>query len=84
VESVINDHYVPVKIHIKDQPQIFERFGVQWTPTMEVLDPDATKRHQFEGFLAADAFLAHLKLSSLTPRLPARNGTRQSVAIGIS
>jgi hypothetical protein len=62
VESFINDHYVPVKIHIKDQPQIFERFGVQWTPTMEVLDPDGTKRHQFEGFLPADDFLAHLKL----------------------
>jgi TolA-binding protein len=27
-----------------------------------VLDPDGTKRHQFEGFLPADDFLAQLKL----------------------
>ena len=63
MESFVNDHYIPVKVHIKEQPQIFERFGVQWTPTMQVLDPDGTKRHQFEGFLPADDFLAHLKLS---------------------
>lgn len=62
VESFINDNYVPVKIHIKEQPQVFERFGVQWTPTMQVLDPDGTKRHQFEGFLPPEDFLAHLEL----------------------
>lgn len=62
MESFINDSFIPVKIHIKEQPNTFERFGAQWTPTIQILDPDGAKRHQFEGFLPADDFLAQLKL----------------------
>jgi hypothetical protein len=62
VESFIKDNFLPVKIHVKEQPQTFKRFGAQWTPTIQVLDPDGTKRHQFEGFLPSDDFLAQLKL----------------------
>jgi len=51
-----------VKIHIKEQPATFERFGAQWTPTIAVLDPSGAKRHQFEGYLPSDDFLAQLKL----------------------
>jgi len=51
-----------VKIHIKEQPKTFERFGAQWTPTIQLLDPDGAKCHQFEGFLPADDLLAQLKL----------------------
>ncbi len=62
MEKFINENVIPVKIHIKEQPKTFERFGAQWTPTMQLLDPDGTKRHQFEGFLPPDDFLAQLKL----------------------
>jgi TolA-binding protein len=56
------ENFIPVKIHIKEQPEIFKRFGAQWTPTMMVLDPEGTKRHEFEGYLPADEFLAQLEL----------------------
>jgi hypothetical protein len=62
VESFINDNFIPVKIHIKEQPKTFERFGAQWTPTIQILDPDGAKRHQFEGFLPSNDFLAQLKI----------------------
>ena len=62
IESFIKNNFIPVKIHIKEQPKTFERFGAQWAPTMQILDPDGTKRHQFEGFLPADDFLSQLKL----------------------
>ena len=62
MERFINDNFIPVKIHIKEQPKTFERFGAQWTPTIQILDPDGTKRHQFEGFLPSDDFLAQLKI----------------------
>lgn len=62
ISSYINQHFVPVKIHVKEQPQAFGRFGAQWTPTEIILDPNATERHRFEGFLPADDFLAQLKL----------------------
>jgi TolA-binding protein len=62
VENFIREHYLPVKIHVKEQPQMFERFGAQWTPTMQVLAPDGTKAHEWQGFLPADDFLAQLQL----------------------
>ena len=59
---MINDHFVPVKIHIKEQPQTFERFGAQWTPTFIVFDPEGHERRRFEGFLPAPELLGQLEL----------------------
>jgi TolA-binding protein len=39
-----------------------ERFGAQWTPTIQILDSNGVKRHQIEGFLPTKDFLAQLKL----------------------
>ena len=60
--SFIQRHFVPVKIHIKQQPETFKRFGAQWTPTMLILDPEGEERHRFEGFLPAPEFLGQLAL----------------------
>ena len=62
VESFIRDNYLPVKIHIKEQPQMFERFGAQWTPTLQVLSPEGQKQHEWSGFLPADDLFAQLQL----------------------
>lgn len=61
--SYIERHFIPVKIHIKEQPQVFERFGAQWTPTLVFLDPGGTEIYRFEGFLPAEDFLAELELA---------------------
>ncbi len=58
----ITSNFIPVRSHVKEQPQNFERFGAQWTPTEIILDPDGTERYRFEGFLPADDFLAQLEL----------------------
>jgi hypothetical protein len=47
---------------VKEQPEALERFGVQWTPTVLLLDSDGSERHRFEGYLPAPDFLAQLKL----------------------
>jgi len=53
---------VPVKIHIKEQPAVFDRFAAQWTPTLVIFDPLGAERHRFEGFLPPEEFLAQLEL----------------------
>jgi hypothetical protein len=63
IEVLIGQHFVPVKIHIKEQPAVFERFNVQWTPVMLVLDSGGVERHRWEGFLPADEFRAQLELA---------------------
>jgi len=62
VESYIKENFVPVKIHIKEQPAVFDRFGVQWTPTLAIFVSDGAERHRFEGYLPPEDFLARLEL----------------------
>jgi Thioredoxin-like domain/Tetratricopeptide repeat len=47
---------------VKEQSEAFERFGVQWTPTILLLDPSGTERYRFEGYLPVPDFLAQLRL----------------------
>ena len=54
--------FIPVKIHIKEQPGIFERFKALWTPTQLILDSEGTERFRIEGFLPVDDFLAQLEM----------------------
>jgi hypothetical protein len=62
VATFINDSFVPARAHVKEQPEAFERFGAQWTPTVLILDPGGVERHRFEGYLPAPDFLAQLRL----------------------
>ena len=62
VSALIGQRFVPIKVHVKENPQGFQRFSAQWTPTVIVADPQGTERYRFEGYLPAEDFLAHLAL----------------------
>jgi len=62
VESYIKENLIPVEVHIEEPRAVFDRFGVQWTPTLLFLDPQGTERYRFEGFLPPEDFLSHLEL----------------------
>jgi TolA-binding protein len=66
VVQFIGQHFVPVRVHVKDQrdeyARLAERFNAQWTPTTLVVDPSGTERHRIEGFLPTRDFLAQLAL----------------------
>jgi len=53
---------VPIRIQVREKPQLMERFGVLWTPTVLLLDPSGTERHRIEGFLPANDFAGQLLL----------------------
>ena len=38
------------------------RFGVKWTPTLIVLDPDQREHHRFTGYLPPEDFIAQIML----------------------
>ena len=58
----IEKSFIPFRSHVKENPQAFERFGAQWTPTVIIAEPDGTERYRFEGFLPKPDYLAQLKL----------------------
>ena len=63
---VINEQFVPVRVHVRDQADEFKRLGklydTQWTPTTLLLDASGDERHRIEGFLPVRDFLSQLAL----------------------
>jgi hypothetical protein len=62
VAGFITQNFIPDRAHIKEQQDVFARFGAEWTPTVLIVEPDGTERHRFEGFLPKDDFLAQLRI----------------------
>ena len=62
VTELITLNFIPVRLHIKKHPEAMERFKVQWTPTVLILDSDGVERHRVEGYLPVDEFLVQLNI----------------------
>jgi TolA-binding protein len=66
VADFVQQHFKPVRVHVKDNADEFKRLGArfnaQWTPTTLIVDSEGNERHRIEGFLPADDFLAQLSL----------------------
>lgn len=62
VDQLVRENFIPVRIQVRENPQIMERFNVQWTPTIVLLGPDGKEHHRIEGFLDTEDFLAQLTL----------------------
>jgi len=66
VASLINEHFTPIRIHVKEQAtdwkRLSERYNSQWTPTVLVIDAKGEERHRIEGFLPPEDFLAQLTI----------------------
>jgi TolA-binding protein len=68
VVDFIQSHFVPVRVHVKDNRDAFQRLGTrynaQWTPTILMTDGSGEERHRIEGFLPAEDFLSQLALGA--------------------
>jgi TolA-binding protein len=62
VSTFISTNLTPVRLHVKKQPEAMERFGVNWTPTVLIVDSDGKEQYRIEGFLPVEDFLGQLQL----------------------
>lgn len=66
VARFVQDNFVPVRVHVRDQREVFQRLGnrysATWTPTILIVDEGGEEQYRVEGFLLTDQFLAHLTL----------------------
>jgi len=64
VADFLNGQFVPVRTEVFwDNPtDPMRRFGIQWTPTFLVHDPEGAEHHRFVGYVPTDDLLAHLGL----------------------
>ncbi len=63
VTAFIEEQFIPVRVHVKEQPAAWHRFGIRWTPTVMVLAPDGSEVRREEGFLPADELRGWLMTS---------------------
>ncbi len=64
VDHFVSEHFEPVRLHVKTHPEAMERFEVQWTPTVVMLDHAGKERHRIEGYLPASDFLGQVELGA--------------------
>jgi hypothetical protein len=62
VTALIDEQFIPVRVHIKEQAGMWRRFGVRWTPTVMLLSPEGDEVRRTEGYLPADEFQGQLRL----------------------
>ena len=63
---------MPVKFHIRERKDMFDRFRAQWTPTQLVVDAEGHEIHRIEGFLPTGDFLVQLELGRARADFSAR------------
>ena len=68
VEELVNREFLPVRVHVRNTADEYKRlagkYGVEWTPTILMLDPTGNERHRMEGFLPVEEFVPHLELGA--------------------
>lgn len=65
VAGFIQQHFVPVKVMVKEDAATAEQYGVTWTPNVIVADAEKGAVHyRVEGFLPAEDFIARLSLGA--------------------
>lgn len=65
VEELVTDEFIPVRVHVRDQSEEFQRlgqeYGAEWTPSILMLDSSGEERHRMEGFMPAPEFIPQLE-----------------------
>jgi hypothetical protein len=65
VERLVTEEFIPVRAHVQDQAEEFQRlgrqYGAEWTPAILMLDASGEERHRMEGFLPVEEFIPRLE-----------------------
>jgi hypothetical protein len=62
VAAFIGGHFVPVRVRIKEAPELAQEHLVGWAPNVVVADDQGKAHYRVEGYLPPEDFLAHLSL----------------------
>lgn len=62
VQAFINQHFVPFRVMYLDRRDVRETYGVNWTPTVILVDLRGRPLYRISGFLPPGTFLRQLIL----------------------
>lgn len=68
VGELVNGEFLPVRVHVRhtadEYKRLAARYGVEWTPTILMLDAAGNERHRTEGYLPVEEFVPHLEFGA--------------------
>jgi hypothetical protein len=62
VAQFIQQHFIPVKVAIKQNKKLAEDYFVRWTPNVVIADDQGRVHERVEGYLPPEEFVARLAL----------------------
>jgi hypothetical protein len=62
VAEFIENHFLPVRVKVKENPALVGDYLVSWTPNVVVADEEDRFHYRIEGYLPPEDFLARLSL----------------------
>ena len=62
VAALITESFVPVKLMVKQHPELVHEFVVSWTPHIVLLDGEGRLIRRLEGWFAPQALHAQLRI----------------------
>ena len=62
VASFVQQHFIPVRVMVKEKPEVAAAFDVVWTPNVVVGDESGKTHYRIEGYLPPEDFMAQLAL----------------------
>jgi hypothetical protein len=62
VDAFVRQHFIPVKIPVKEKPDVAAAYDVIWTPNVVLGDEGGKAHYRIEGYLPPEDFIARLAL----------------------
>jgi hypothetical protein len=62
VGRFVEEHFLPVRVHVKEEPQLVEDYFAVWTPLVVIADELGGVHQRLEGYVPPDDFIARLAL----------------------
>ena len=65
IQGYIEEHLVPVRFNVLEQPEVAKRVDSGWTPTLIVEDAESREHRRSEGYLGPKRFVGEVSLARL-------------------
>ncbi len=62
VMDFIGDHFIPLKVNIKGNPELACQFWINWSPGILILDHEGREHYRMSGYLPPQEYIAQLAL----------------------
>jgi len=63
VTASLNEYYIPVQVNVDKDKEMVKKFGVVWTPNINVLDASENLFYHIEGWLPPSEYTAMLMVA---------------------